>query len=130
MRVLLVLLFCLGLCGCASIVKGRYQYVDFDTDPTGAKLVVKYLNSETQTFTTPAQMKLATGKEPYSVEISKEGYKSLSIRMESRLSCWWYANIAGGLFALGTMPIDLMSGAAYTFRKTDYRLTLESINTK
>ncbi len=116
--------------GCASVVKGRYQFVDFDTIPTGATVIAKYPNSESQTFRTPVDMKLATGKEPYSVEIRKEGYKPLSITMESRLSGWWYVNIAGGLFALATMPIDLTSGSAYTFRKAYYRLTLEPLNTK
>ena len=130
MKKALVLLLCLGLCGCATVVKGKYQYVDFDTYPTGAKLAVKYPNSEAQTFTTPAQMKLATGKEPYSVEINKEGYKSLSMTLDSRLSVWFYANIVGGPFALGTIPIDLTSGSAYTFRKTEYKIQLESVNAK
>lgn len=130
MKTIMVLMLCLGLIGCASVVKGRYQYVDFDTIPTGATLVVKYPNYEPQTFRTPVDMKLATGKEPYSVEISKEGYRSFSIIMDSRLSGWWWVNIAGGLFAIATMPIDLASGSAYTFRKAYYRLTLEPVKSK
>jgi hypothetical protein len=130
MRKVVFLLLCLSLTGCASVVKGRYQFVDFDTIPTGATVVVKYPNSEPQTFRTPVDMKLATGAEPYSVEVSKDGYRSLSLTMDSRLSGWWYVNIAGGLFALGTMPFDLASGAAYTFRKAYYRLSLESVKSK
>ena len=129
-KLIYLILAVMVLSGCASVVKGRYQYVDFDTIPTGATLTAKYPNSEPQTFRTPVDIKLANGKDPYSLEISKEGYKSLSITMDSKLSGWVWVNIAGGLFAVATIPFDLASGSAYTFRKTYYRLTLEPVNNK
>jgi len=128
---IIAVVFLISVSGCASVIKGRQQYVDFDTNPSGATIIAKYPNAEPIKFKTPANMLLPTGKEPYSVEITKEGYEPVTISMPSRTSCWFWLNIILiPLFGAGlvTMGMDAGDGSAFTFVKSSYNVNLEPVS--
>lgn len=106
--------------GCASIAHGSNQDVVISTEPTGA--LVKFDNGTT--YTTPATVKLAR-KNDYVVTISKEGYQTQVVPLNSVLSGWLAGNLIFGGIIGGA--IDAGTGAAYTLTPEKIALTLTPV---
>jgi len=103
--------------GCGTIVHGSSQTVNISSEPAGAKIS---LNNGT-VLTTPSSAKLKRNKD-YIVTISKEGYQTQSIPLNSVLSGWLAGNIIfGGIIGGG---VDLASGAAYTLTPENISISL------
>lgn len=106
--------------GCASIVSGKSQEIKITTVPADANVVVyDKANMKVWDSTAPAAVNLKRGTgffsgASYSVEISKVGFKTQQIKLESRLNGWYLAGnfVFGGL--LGWIIVDPITGAMWT----------------
>jgi hypothetical protein len=110
-----IFLFCTG---CASIVSKSVWPFSVDTNPDGAKVIVRNKRgNEVYVGRTPAVMRLHSGagffsKESYTVELSMAGYETKKINVECRINGWYFGNVVfGGL--LGFLIVDPATGAMY-----------------
>lgn len=81
----------LGLSGCATVLNGTNQDVQFLSDPDGA--VVELVTG--QTCTTPCEYELKRGND-LRVDFNKEGYKPEFVYVQSRLGGSAFGNIIAG----------------------------------
>lgn len=104
--ILICLILCGPLMGCATIVKGTTQKIPIASDPPGAEV-----NADGQLMgQTPVEITLER-KRDHLVTISKEGYGPKSIAItKSTGGAVWGNILAGGLIGWG---IDATSGAQY-----------------
>ena len=104
--------------GCATIVSGTTQEVSFQSNPEGAKVSV----SGRVLGNTPVTLQLKREK-GQSLVFEKEGYKRLTMRLDTRMNGWFWGNIViGGLFGSST---DGVSGAVYAYSPSQYLVSLE-----
>lgn len=83
----------LALGGCATVMNGTNQPVDFRSDPAGAEVVL--LNG--QKCVTPCQYEMRRGDDSR-VTITKDGYEPVTIFIHSRMGGSTFGNIlAGGI---------------------------------
>jgi hypothetical protein len=91
--------------GCATIINGSTQKVSITSDPSQAAVTIGEVKG-----TTPMEAELAR-KTPHVVQITKEGYRPESVKLEQAVSGAVYGNIAaGGLIGWG---VDAATGAQY-----------------
>jgi hypothetical protein len=104
--------------GCASIIDGTTQEVSFNSTPDGA------------TVTLDGRV---IGKTPVSISIkkksgqalvfSKDGYKTVTMQLETRMNSWFWGNIIlGGVIGSTT---DGISGAINEYSPSQYMITLQ-----
>jgi hypothetical protein len=106
----------LGLYGCASIVNGPKQAVDFTSQPAGAKIIIDGKDYGT----TPNSVSLrrkgrlageASNKVEYNVRIELAGYYPYDVKVKRKLNGWIFGNIVfGGLIGI---IIDVSNGSMY-----------------
>jgi hypothetical protein len=109
--------FACGLVGCGTIVNGSSQTLTVATTPAGA--MARFDNG--MEFTTPSSVKLER-KNDYVVTISKPGYQTQVVPINSVLSGWLLGNVLfGGIIGGG---IDAATGAAYTLTPEKINITL------
>lgn len=110
-----------GLSGCATIVDEPNQLIPISSSPSGARvLITDETGHEVYDGTTPASVTLDKsdgsywGGKDYVVEISKEGYETQTIPIESGPNGWYIAGnfVFGGL--IGWFIVDPLSGDMYT----------------
>ena len=84
---------CLGLGGCATVLNGTSQPVEFASEPAGAQVeLVTGLKCET-----PCQYSMKRGKDS-AVTFTKEGFKSETVYIQSRMGGATVGNVlAGGI---------------------------------
>jgi hypothetical protein len=94
-----------ALGGCATIVHGVHQDVQFRSDPTGATIRLAHGG----TCVTPCEIEMRRGNDSM-VSYTLEGFESASVYMQSRLS----GAIAGNLIAGGLIGgiVDGANGAS------------------
>ena len=108
--------------GCASIISGRYQQVTFQSNPDGALITVNGRELGKTPMTTPLKRRAA---QP--LTFSKEGYKDVSMEMDSGLNPWFWGNIViGGVWGSTT---DGLTGAAHKYAPSQYMVTLIPLGT-
>lgn len=113
--------------GCATVIKGRYQLVSFSSTPEAATVT---LNGRTlgQTPLT-IELKKSTGQE---VVFEKEGYKPLAMKLETRTSNWFWANLFPGILIFGVgacgSATDAVTGAVYEYSPSQYLVTLQPVS--
>lgn len=114
-----ILLFALVvMAGCASIISGRTQEVSFASNPEGVTVTVngRILGK------TPLTINLQK-KSEQSLVFSKDGYKTLSMELETSINGWFWGNIVlGGLIGSTT---DGITGSIYKYAPSQYMVTLE-----
>lgn len=114
----MIALLSLALSGCASIVNGRSQSVDFESTPSGADLTVGGLKA-----TTPAKLTL-TRKETYTATFTKADFPDRTVTLAPRASWWLLGNVAfGGLIGL---IIDTATGSGMTLEPGDVHMDLKT----
>ena len=114
-RLLMVLMVCVLLPGCASLVSKSAWPVFIDNSTGPAQFVVKNINNvEISRGQTPAIIILESGagyfsKANYIVHFSKPGYQRQGYRLASYLNGWYLGNITNilGFF------IDPATGAMW-----------------
>jgi len=106
----------LGMGGCASIVAGKRQIWQIESQPTGARVVV----DGREVGRAPVAVSLRRNR-PHSVRLDHKGFQSQQIRLRRRINGWFWFNLFwggpvwGGVMmiidaAVGTMW-ELMPGA-------------------
>jgi len=91
--------------GCATVMNGTSQPVAFKSDPDGA--TVELITGTT--CTTPCQYELKRGKDSM-VTVKREGYKPVSVYIQSRTGGATFGNIIAGGVIGGV--IDGSNGAS------------------
>lgn len=94
-----------GLSGCATVLNGTSQPVEFESDPTGA--TIETLAG--QTCTTPCVFEMRRGDDSM-VTFTADGYEPVTIYMQSRTG----GSVAGNLLAGGIIGgvVDASNGAS------------------
>lgn len=95
--------------GCATIVNGTRQTVEFQSNPAGATVLVdgRYLGG------TPVAAELERDKNHH-VRIGLPGYLTFDMLLERRTSGWAWGNLLLGSAGLIGIVVDALSGALYT----------------
>ncbi|MAL96304.1 MAG: hypothetical protein CME40_14610 [Haliea sp.] len=106
--------------GCASIVGEKDQVVTISSSPSNASvLITDERSQQIHSGTTPTTVQLMKsdgsyfGGKTYTVEISKEGYESRTMMINSSVNGWYIGGnlIFGGL--IGWLVVDPLTGAMY-----------------
>ncbi|WP_340586818.1 hypothetical protein [Erythrobacter alti] len=94
-----------GLSGCATVLNGTSQPIEFESDPSGA--VIETLAG--QTCTTPCAFEMRRGDDSM-VTFTAAGYEPVTIYLQSRTG----GSMAGNLLAGGLIGgvVDASNGAA------------------
>lgn len=108
--------FALG--GCASIVSGGSQAVTFNSSPDGATVTLNGLAIGKTPITTTIKKK--SGQ---SMVFSKDGYKPITMQLETRMNGWFWGNIVFGGFIGSTT--DGLSGAVNEYSPSQYMVSLQ-----
>lgn len=108
--------------GCASIVDGKLQTVNFSSNPDGATVVFNGL----PVGKTPVTVPLQRVSGPVVLRFSKEGYKDSEIVVNAALNKWFWGNIiSGGLYGSTT---DYLTGAMHEYQPGNFMVTLTPID--
>lgn len=109
---------CLLLANCASIVSKSNYPVTINSNPAGAKFLVKKSNGEVvHQGTTPATVTLKSSRgyfqpETYKLEFSKKGLPKQNVELAAGLNGWYIGNLGfGGL--IGLVIVDPLTGAMW-----------------
>ncbi len=110
----IILIGCLS--GCASIIHGTKQTVDFTSQPTGAHIFI----DGTDHGVTPQSISLkrrgrlpgeVKGKKEYQVKIELAGFYPYEIKIKREMDGWFIGNILfGGVIGI---IVDASNGAMY-----------------
>ncbi len=92
--------------GCATILKGSNEPVDFDSDPTGAQVYVNGMLIRK----TPTTLELES-KTTYTIEFRKEGYEPATYTITNHLGAGWI--ILDILLGFFPVVVDAATGAWY-----------------
>ena len=121
--------FLLG--GCATIVGDKTQLIPISSTPSDATiLITDEKGTEVFKGSTPTSVTLQKsdgsywGKKSFTVEISKEGYKTQTIPVAANANGWYIGGniIFGGL--IGWFIVDPLNGAMYTLSPEQITSTL------
>jgi hypothetical protein len=112
------------LTSCGSFMGQQGKRITISSEPEGANVaVINSSNRMTNYGITPFEIKPKTGKgyftgETYTLMFAKEGYKDGSIKLESKISGWYFGNfILGG--PIGMLLVDPLTGGMWTFRENE-----------
>jgi len=118
---IVVLASSLVFSGCASIVTGSTQEMTFDSNPDGALVSV----NGRPMGRTPLVIRLNKDSEDQELTFSKEGYRTASFPIASKVNPWFWGNIVcGGLLGSST---DGISGAMHEYSPSHYMATLTPV---
>ena len=101
--------------GCATVISGTSQTIDFESSPSGATI---FLDSE-RVGVTPFSMSLKKNKYK-SFRVELEGYHTISRQLDTEVDLVALLSI---FWDLGTT--DLVSGAAYKYGQNSYFVELQ-----
>jgi hypothetical protein len=106
------------LAGCASIFSGKTQNASFQSTPSGATVSLGGVPIGATPISTMIQR-----KNDQTLAVSKEGYKTFSTQMSTKIEPWFWGNILfGGIIGSVT---DAVTGAMYEYAPDQYLVTLE-----
>lgn len=107
----------LTLTSCATIVDGTTQVVSFNSNPSGAEIVLNGVPIGVTPFT--SQIERGENKV---VLVKKEGYDDQQVMLSTKLNGWFWGNfLFGGLLGSTT---DYASGASIEYAPNTYYVTL------
>ncbi|WP_410222016.1 PEGA domain-containing protein [Pedobacter sp.] len=113
-KFILGIIAALSLTGCATIISGSKQEMQFNSTPTNATVFV----DGKEMGKTPFSTKL-TRKENHNVQIKLDGFKPYDLEVRKQFNEWYLGNLLlGGIIGL---VIDPITGALY-------RLTPKEVN--
>ncbi|WP_245598309.1 hypothetical protein [Halomonas halodenitrificans] len=123
--------------GCASIVGEKEQTVTINSSPSNANVLVTDERSmEVHSDTTPTTVQLRKsdgsyfGGKTYTVELSKDGYESRTMMINSSPNGWYVGGnlLFGGL--IGWLIVDPLTGSMYNLSPDTLNASLgESVAT-
>jgi hypothetical protein len=108
--------------GCATMIAGKTEKLDIETNPSGARASTEY----GQSCVTPCTLEVGR-KDPVQLKISKTGYKDLEATVRSELRGWGLAGYT--TLNLIMWPgigdlIDAKTGANYGHKPNPFTITL------
>ena len=107
-----------SLIGCATIMKGSDQNINFTSNPAGAQIKINGASMGN----TPVVLKLKTGDEQ-SVRLELEGYLPYETKITKSISGWIWGNIVfGGIIGL---IVDFSTGAVYKLNQDQISAQLQ-----
>lgn len=126
---IIIVIACMFMPSCASIVSKSSYPVSIDSNPQGAEIVIKNRKGEdVYNGTTPATIKLKSSSsymrgEKYTIIIKAPGHMEQTAYVGSKLNGWYGANIfLGGI--IGFFIVDPATGAMFQLDSTPINLTL------
>ena len=117
LSLILGMLVSLLYCGCATIVTGTFQSVDFESSPSGAEV---FVNGNFM-GTTPCTIVLDQGTEPYIV-LKKEGYADTCVELKKGANGWLFLDVFTGI--VPGLIVDSRAGASRSFKEDDVCIPL------
>jgi PEGA domain len=105
--------------GCASIIEGRTQSITFNSEPSGAQIVINGVPMGV----TPATITIKKSEyDNANVQFKKEGYQEQHASLHTKVTGWFWGNvISGGLLGSAT---DAISGAMWEYSPDKYFVTM------
>lgn len=105
--------------GCASIIEGRTQAVTFNSEPSGAQVIINGIPMGV----TPATISLKKSEyDNANVVFKKEGHQDQQASLHTKITMWFWGNIiSGGLYGSAT---DAISGAMWEYSPDKHFVTL------
>lgn len=121
---ILTIITAILLPSCASIVSKSSYPLNFNSDPSDARITIVNKKGETifsgktpATVTVKASSSYMSG-ENLTVTVSKPGYEDAKVSVSAKIEGWYWANLLfGGV--IGMLIIDPLTGAMYKYN-TDY----------
>ena len=124
LRLAVIIITCVFLSGCATIVSNTSWPVSIDSKPDGVHVsITNKSGKEVYAGKTPLVTKLKSGsgffsKESYTVVMTYKGIEKRTINLECTINGWYFGNLLiGGL--IGMLIIDPATGAMYRLEKKD-----------
>lgn len=107
--------------GCATIIQGEHQSVPFNTEPSGAQVIVDGI----EMGETPTVLSLERG-EDYEIVLALDGHQDVTVRLDKDFD--FVPTIVGNIFSWGLIGIaaDVLTGAAYELEPEQITRTLEA----
>lgn len=133
-KLLFLLLAMVILSGCASIVAGGHRDINIKSTPTEAAVSIQDRESKqiVHKGQTPLIVPLSTRggyfkSKQYDVTLSKEGYVTKTINIDSFLSGWYAGNvILWPVAVIGGLIIDPLTGAMWSLTPKNIDAVLET----
>jgi len=133
-KMILILLATVMLSGCASIVAGSHREISIRSTPSDAVVSIQERESKqiVHKGQTPLIVPLSTKggyfkSKQYDVTISKEGYATKTINIDSFLSGWYAGNIIlWPVAVIGGLIIDPLTGAMWSLTPKNIDAILET----
>jgi len=117
-----ILVVCITIVGCGTIVQGTTQQVSFTSDPAGADVEVNGLDKGE----TPVTVELSR-KDSHTVKFDLAGYQPYELAVNRKVSGWVVGNIVfGGLIGLA---VDAATGGMYKLDPDQVRAQLDAEGT-
>ena len=108
--------------GCATVVHGSRQNIDFDSTPPGAIITL----DDGKTYTTPSQIRLERRRD-YLITISKDGFQPLIVPVESVPSAFVAGNAVFGLLGVAAAGLDVVGGGAWSLCPDNVKVVLQPL---
>ena len=115
-----ILVLAMVTSGCATILDGSSQPVNFNSSPNGARIYVNGM----EVGTTPLNM-LTKRSKTTMILAKKNGYEDQSLVLQTKVNAYFWGNILAGGF-LGSTT-DEVSGAMIEYSPNMYHITLNPI---
>jgi uncharacterized protein YceK len=125
MKCIFILTVFVFLQGCASIISGKTQQVTFNSEPSGATVII----TGRQIGKTPVTAQLDRAKDQTLI-FEKEGYKPVTMQLTTTLNSWFWGNI---LFLYGGpigSTVDGITGSVYEYAPSQYFIPLAPVEEK
>jgi len=108
--------------GCASIIEGKTQAVTFNSEPSGAQVIINGMPMGV----TPATITLKKNEyDNANVVFKKEGHQDQQANLNTKVTGWFWGNIiSGGLLGSAT---DAISGAMWEYSPDRHFVTLRPL---
>ena len=117
-KIVALVLVCLYLASCASILKGTHQEVNFNSTPQKARVIV----NGTDMGESPLSLKLESKKD-YVIEFRAEGFKPKTVAIANHVGAGWI--ILDVLCGLVPVIVDAATGAWSGLDQTSVNAVLE-----
>jgi hypothetical protein len=123
MRVVVALLGCFAMAGCASATRGWTEQISIASTPSGAQATVS--GSENHTCVTPCAIQVNRNSE-LQVRIEKDGFEPEVVALTKEIATTGAAGFAGNVLLGGLigMGVDAASGAALDHKPNPVIVTL------
>ena len=133
-KMVLILLALVMVSGCASIVVGSHRDINIKSTPPDAAVSIQERESKqiVHKGQTPLIVPLSTRggyfkSKQYDVTISKDGYDTKTVNIDSFLSGWYAGNlILWPVAVLGGLLVDPLTGAMWSLTPKNIDAVLET----